>query len=65
MNNMDWVAKMKTAMELVHSACTENTDWTKCKECPFTIYCDAINLAVSQKTPEDEGWIEEGGEYTW
>ncbi len=62
MNNMDWVTKMKTGMELIHSACKENTDWTKCKECPFTNYCDAINLAISQKTPEEERWIEEGGE---
>lgn len=61
-NNMDWIAKMKTAMKLIRSACHENPDWDNCIECPFTTYCDVIYWHVSRKIPNDKEWIKEGGE---
>lgn len=59
---MDWIEKMKQAMELVHLACKENSESsTNCKECPFGTYCDLIfdEFFVS---PNEERWIKKGGE---
>ena len=61
MNNMDWIAKMKTAMELIHSACKENTDWAKCEECPFETYCNIIYCQL-QVAPDQPKWVRMGGE---
>lgn len=39
---MDWKQKMAEGMRLMREACTANSDWSKCKECPFDKYCTAL-----------------------
>lgn len=44
---MEFITKMKEAMELLQEACSMNEEWANCSECPFHHYCDII---------EQHGW---------
>lgn len=39
---MDWKQKMTEGMRLISEACNANSEWDKCKECPFDAYCTAL-----------------------
>lgn len=39
---MDWKEKIEKAMIMLSEGCEEQTEWTKCKECPFIRFCDII-----------------------
>ena len=55
---MEFVEKMKEAMQMVADACNLNTDWCDCKYCPFRTYCDAMEIQIGI-TPADENFIGE------
>ena len=54
---MDYITKMKEAMQLLHEACKLNDEWAKCVHCPFTYYCDAMQEA-GLGTPDKDNFIE-------
>jgi hypothetical protein len=54
---MDFTIKMKEAMVLLHEACKMNDEWVKCRKCPFTDYCDAIE-ENGLGTPDDNDFLE-------
>ena len=54
---MDYITKIKEAMQLLHEACKMNEVWADCMHCPFGDYCDAMEEA-GLGTPDDEKFIE-------
>lgn len=54
---MDWKDEMKKAMKAIATACSHNTDWTKCYLCPFYQYCNAIEKDGCG-VPDEWGLIE-------
>ena len=49
---MEWFEKIREGMALIKQGCRENTDWTKCHDCPFTDFCDLI-MEDSDKVPHE------------
>lgn len=39
---MDWKEKIKEGMKLIRRGCIEQTEWTKCHECPFKTFCEVL-----------------------
>lgn len=39
---MNWEEKIKKGKELIKEGCSEQTEWTKCHECPFKTFCDVL-----------------------
>lgn len=55
---MEFVEKIKEAMQMLHDACKMNDTWRNCKYCPFKDYCDVIEEACLG-TPDEDGFIDE------
>ena len=54
---MDYIEKMKEAMQMMHQACRMNENWSDCDKCPFDEYCDAI-MRADLATPDGENFAE-------
>ena len=54
--SMDYIIKMKEAMQFLHEACKMNEAWADCMHCPFGDYCDAMEEA-GLGTPDDEDFL--------
>lgn len=50
---MEFITKIKEAMELLHKACKMNDEWANCSKCPFLDYCNALEKA-GFGTPDEE-----------
>ena len=50
---MNWKETIEKGMKLIEKGCKEQTEWTKCHECPFKIFCDAIE-ANDYDIPSEE-----------
>ena len=48
---MEWIDKMKMAMETLINTCNENMYWADCSKCPFDDYCTAV-LEHGMGTPD-------------
>ena len=50
---MDWKEKIKEGMKLIKEGCTEQKEWRKCHDCPFTTFCDLLG-ADGYEIPSEE-----------
>ena len=53
---MEWIEKMKTAMNLIKETCSEHESWTQCVECPFNEYCDYILAGQNDVWATPDTW---------
>ena len=54
---MEFVEKIRQAMQMLHDACAMNDTWRNCQYCPFKDYCDAMEEA-DLGTPDDPSFLE-------
>lgn len=54
---MEFIAKIKEAMELLHEACKMNEEWRNCQYCPFGDYCNSLEEA-GFGTPDEVEFLE-------
>lgn len=46
---MDWKEKIEEGMKLIKEGCTEQTECRKCRDCPFTDFCDLLEGEPSEE----------------
>ena len=56
---MEWYEKIREGMALIKQGCGENTEWTKCYECPFNDFCNLI-MDDDDKIPSEAFFPWEG-----
>lgn len=39
---MNWDEKIKEGMKLLKEGCSEQTEWRKCYDCPFSTFCELM-----------------------
>ena len=39
---MNWEEKIKEGMKLIKEGCSEQTEWSKCYDCPFSTCCELL-----------------------
>lgn len=54
MENKEWTEEMRKGMEMIIHACRSNTEWIKCNECPFNVFCGILDdYAFEREEPFD------------
>ena len=58
---MDYVEKIRKAMQLLQEGCMMNEEWADCVRCPFDRYCDLLSV-VKFPIPADKNFLLKGNE---
>lgn len=57
---MDWTDTIREGMKMIIRGCKQNTEWTKCRNCPFDELCTSIYKDESHPFSTPDTWDEEG-----